>query len=283
MGTDPMEAILASMAAATGNAAPSSDAHSKTKAKKQRSDAAAGLKRAREAESSDDIWNPSVEQELADEWLAGGAAAAVPKVTPAAEIARQQTVRHLCARIRRAGEELGIAKLPNSAYETWQFSSKLTVAEADPLLPHAESDYSGLLEELVKAGATKGAARKVCKALTKEADRLLRKFRQQDVGSSQRRHVKVARVGGDEGYYHLTYGKAEVKLTAAHLAKLRDMFARRREDAGEQWTPRDEREFESALFCLLLRYDSLDGGGFQVDSGVAVGGGDAALTPTATL
>jgi hypothetical protein len=271
-----MEAILASMAAATGNAAPAAGVRRVDEPTDKPRAASSGLKRAREgdAEGDVDIWNPRVEQEVAGEWLtASASSASAAKVTPAAEIARQQTVRQLCVRIRRAGEELGIAKLPNAAYESWQLSARLTAGEADPLLPHAESDYGGLLEELVKAGAPNPAARKACKALAKEADRLLRKFRQLDAGGSQRRHVRLARDG--DGFSRVTYGKADVRLTDAHLAKLRTMFTRRREGGGdgssdgERLTPQDERDFQSALFCLLLRYDSLDGGGFQVSRGSA--------------
>lgn len=278
MGADPMEAILASMAVATGNAAPAAGARRVGEASDKPRAASAGLKRAREggAEADGDIWNPRVEQEVAREWLAAGSPSFLAaQVTPAAEIARQQAVRQLCARIRRAGEELGIAKLPNAAFESWQLSARLSAGEADaaadPLLPHAESDYGGLLEELVKAGAPKPAARRACKALAKEADRLLRKFRQHDAGGSLRRHVRLARDG--DGFSRLTYGKVEARLTDAHLGKLRAMFARRRggdgDGDGERLAPRDERDFQSALFCLLLRYDSLDGGGFQVSRGGA--------------
>ncbi|KAG7388046.1 mRNA (2'-O-methyladenosine-N(6)-)-methyltransferase [Phytophthora pseudosyringae] len=265
--TDPVEAILASMAAATGNASPPARA---APSQSQPTDAAAstsapaGKKREREPSSTppSGIWNPQEEMPLDAATLRRPEDARA--VSPAMEIARQQTVRALCNKIRRASEDLGIGKLPNSAYETWQFTSQLTVKELDPLLPHAGSDYSGLFEELRKAGATKSGATKKCKELTREAERMLRKFGQQDFVAGKKKKVHVAAVLED-GMRQLTYGHSTVKLSAGHFAKLREMYARKQGLGGDgsSMAPKDQRQFESALFCLLLRYDSLDGGGFQ--------------------
>lgn len=141
---DPLEAILASMAAATGNATAANSKLIKHKIKSPTAPPTVNKKRSRDAASGDDdssdaltylptatttttkttIWNPRVMHKLPPLRRPPP-----PHVTPAAEIARQQAVRALCAKIKRAGEQMGIAKLPNSTYETWQFTSKLTVAE----------------------------------------------------------------------------------------------------------------------------------------------------------
>lgn len=144
---DPLEAILASMAKATGNApVPAATADSLPKSsKKSDAKAANTKKRDREAKDSEEedtlhfpnadvggsgIWNARVMQKLSDSILQQREKAAKKYlITPPMEISRQQTVRMLCNRIKRASEEMGIAKLPNSTYETWQFTSKLTVAE----------------------------------------------------------------------------------------------------------------------------------------------------------
>lgn len=133
-----------------------------------------------------------------------------------------------------------------------------TIEQNDPLIPHAGSDYSGLLEELLKAGAPKPAATRKCKDLTKESERLLRKFVQQDF-SVGKKHVKVS--SGEE-MYQLTYGNSSVKLSKAHYKKLLDLYERH-QSVSVASRPQDKRAFENALFSLLLRYDSLDGGGFQ--------------------
>ncbi|KAF1335638.1 Phosphorylated ctd interacting factor 1, ww domain, partial [Globisporangium splendens] len=272
---DPLEAILASMARATGNAPVPTTAS--TASSKTSSTASQPKKRGRDASSGEkdvddddalmfpdhageaSIWNPRVMQKLSDATAQRSQKAASKHVvTPPMEIARQQTVRMLCNRIKRASEEMGIPKLPNSTYETWQFTSRLTVAENDPLIPHAGSDYTGLLEELLKAGASRSVAIRKCKELTKESERLLRKFVQQDF-SIGKKHVKTS-VG--EEMVQLTYGNSTVKLSSAHYKKLQDLYERHR-NVSVTSRPQEKRAFENALFSLLLRYDSLDGGGFQ--------------------
>lgn len=122
---DPLEAILAKMAKATGNAPMAmpteqdSDIKSAVSIKRERPDDEES-----KTTAISGIWNPNVMQELDYETPTKG-----PLVTPSMEIARQQIVRQLCNKIRRVSEEMGIAKLPNSTYETWQFTSKLTVSE----------------------------------------------------------------------------------------------------------------------------------------------------------
>ncbi|CAI5717487.1 unnamed protein product [Peronospora destructor] len=258
-----MEAILASMAAATGNASPLKEAEPVAAAVAISKSVSKKRDRGTLAPSSSSIWNPHEEMSLDSAALNKLIDAAKSRrVSPAMEIARQQIFRALCSRIRCASEDLGIGKLPNSVYETWQFTSQLTVKEHDPLIPHAESDYSGLFEELRKAGATKSGATKKCKELTRESERMLRKFGQQDFVAGKKK-VQVAVMEKDTR--HLTYGKSTVKLSAAHFAKLRELYARKRglDGDGTSMAPEDQHQFESALFCLLLRYDSLNGGGFQ--------------------
>ncbi|RLN59468.1 hypothetical protein BBJ29_003758 [Phytophthora kernoviae] len=255
------------MANATGNVSPTPATTSEYAAKSTVKPSRKKREREEETPSSSPpsgIWNPQVEMPLDSAVLRRlQEAAQSHTINPAMEITRQQTVRTLCNKIRKASEDLGIGKLPNSAYETWQFTSKLTVSEHDPLIPHAGSDYSGLFEELRKAGATKSGATKKCKELTRESERMLRKFSQQNFVAGKKKHVHVAIA--EDGMHQLTYGNSVVKLSAAHFAKLREMYARKQDFSGNgsSMVPKARREFESALFCLLLRYDSLDGGGFQ--------------------
>ncbi|TMW60419.1 hypothetical protein Poli38472_000461 [Pythium oligandrum] len=259
---DPLDAILASMAQKTGNVLKKPVAEKQVKAPSDAKDTAVA-KRKREEQDADEstgqgIWNPTAFQQLPDALLHKVAdRAAKMTVTPPKEIARQQIVRQLCQKIRRASEQMGINKLPNSTYETWQFTSRLTVAEVDPLIPHASSDYSGLFEELIKAGATRTGAKKKCQELTKEAEKQLRRFSQQNFDSGK----KKARVTQESDMMVLTYGQTSVKVGLQHYEKLRLLYKRRNQ--VELTKPQDQRAFEAAVFSLLLRYDTLDGGGFQ--------------------
>ncbi|DAZ95504.1 TPA: hypothetical protein N0F65_001843, partial [Lagenidium giganteum] len=261
---DDLDAILNSMAKASGNVLTEDTLSS---IEKTASTEAASKKRPRDETPvvkqapvpvDAKIWNPHHIQELSESVTKSiQTRASAYNITPAQEIARQQTVRLLCNKIKQAGEQLGVAKLPNSAYETWQFTSKLTVAENDPLIPHAGSDYSGLLEELVKAGANKKNAIAQCKVLTKEADKLLKKFSQQDFSVGKKK-VKVDR---SEDMVMLSYGNSTSKVSTDHFDKLKALYARHQ--GVDRWSPQHQRKFETAAFALALRYDSLDGGGFQ--------------------
>ncbi|KAJ0402082.1 hypothetical protein ATCC90586_000267 [Pythium insidiosum] len=258
---DPLDAILASMAAKTGNVLKpeASEEQPKTSSVKRKHDAVDEDVAATDANESTGIWNPKDWERLPQALLDDvEQRASSMTISPAMEIARQQVVRQLCQKIRRASEEMGINKLPNSVYETWQFTSRLTVAEVDPLIPHSSSDYSGLFEELVRAGATRTGAKKKCKELTKEAEKMLRRFKAQSYETSQKRRVKVSE---EEGMRVLTYGHCSVKLSVSHFTKLQRLYERQSQKRITR--PQDRHAFEAAVFSLLLRYDSLDGGGFQ--------------------
>lgn len=97
-----------------------------------------------------------------------------------------------------------------------------------------------------------------CKELTKDAERLLRKFMQQDFRNGR----KAVKRSQDDAMVQLTYGSSSVKLSHAHYRKLRDLYERH-QSVSTTSDPSALRAFELALFSLLLRYDSLDGGGFQ--------------------
>lgn len=144
---DPLDAILASMAKATGNAPSTAAASTATVSSKKKSAPVKTKKRQHEDSDDDEddgdtltfptaasddtaIWNAGVMQKLSEAVLQKRQKAAKQySLTPLMEISRQQTVRTLCSKIKRASEDMGIDKLPNSTYETWQFTSKLTVAE----------------------------------------------------------------------------------------------------------------------------------------------------------
>lgn len=147
---DPLDAILASMAKATGNTPSSASTPpaftASTIINKKKAAAPVRTKK-RQRDNSDDedgdtltfpsaatddtaIWNAGVMQKLSEAVLQKTHKTAKQySVAPPMEISRQQTVRTLCSKIKRASEDMGIDKLPNSTYETWQFTSKLTVAE----------------------------------------------------------------------------------------------------------------------------------------------------------
>jgi hypothetical protein len=97
--------------------------------------------------------------------------------------------------------------------------------------------------------------------MTKEAERISRKFHKQYAGTvASISKKKKTRVQKGEELYILCYGSTSVKVNPNHYEKLKILYAKqcKRMDKAMR-----ESDFENALFSLLLRYDSLDGGGFQ--------------------
>lgn len=263
---EPLAAIIASMAAATGNASPFEKTAPKTDDLADVNTACREKKRDREPKFTppSGIWNPQAKMPLSASALSKlEGAARTCTVNPAMEVVRQKMFLKMCNKIRRASEDLGIGKLSNSVYEIWQFTSQFMVKEQDPSIFHAECDNTRFFERLFcKAGATRSEAIKKCKELTRESERMLRKFGQQNfVVGKKKVQLRVI----NDGMRQLAYGHSTVKVSAEHFAKLHELYARKHglNGDGSSMALKDQRQFESALFCLLLRYDSLDGGGFQ--------------------
>ena len=96
--------------------------------KKASRDGPAGRKRTADDDTAEkmstDIWNPHESHVIASSTpteLRKKAGAATTIALPQ-EIARQQAIKALCHRIDSLCANAGLGKLPNSVYETWQFS-----------------------------------------------------------------------------------------------------------------------------------------------------------------
>ncbi|ETV78266.1 hypothetical protein H257_08434 [Aphanomyces astaci] len=250
---DDIDAILNSMAAKTGNVSAVKVAESIPASKS----ALKKRKHVLSASSPGDnsaIWNADVQIELRH--IGSSEHKVRPcnlqNVSPAYELHRQKCVLKLKAKLSAAVEQMGLPKLPNSAYETWQFCSKLAVPDGDPLIPHSDSDYAGLRDELVAIGANRHAANKTCRAMTQEAHRVGQSLLRLAHGGGKKR----ATIRPNEDHYLVSYGGTSLRLNRTHLDKLQTLFDRHHAEAATQ-------SFPDFLFCLLLRYESLDGGGFQ--------------------
>jgi hypothetical protein len=131
---DDLDAILNSMAKATGNIVTEASNEEKeistTNKKRQRNEEEKERIEKIEKDAPGQIWNPFTEEKLPSFLVNGinNKRTDSLEMHPSIEISRQQAVRTLCGRIRSLGEELGL-KLSNSAYETWQFTSKLIVQD----------------------------------------------------------------------------------------------------------------------------------------------------------
>ncbi|CAK4609507.1 unnamed protein product [Aphanomyces euteiches] len=247
---DAIDAILNSMAAKTGNvsSAVKEDAQQPTLSSRKR-----------KASSSDSglIWNKDVQ---VDPSLVTSSEHKVRPcklqlVFPSYELHRQKCVLQLKTKLNAAVERMGLPKLPNSAYETWQFCAKLAAPEGDPLIPHADSDYAGLRDELVAIGANRHAANKTCRAMTQEAHRVGQRLLREQSHKGGKKHATIK---PSDDHFIVSYGGTSLRINKLHLDKLETLYDRHHAAAGAKAI-----QFADMIFCILLRYESLDGGGFQ--------------------
>ncbi|KAG5177695.1 phosphorylated CTD interacting factor 1 WW domain-containing protein [Tribonema minus] len=225
-------------------------------------------------------WNKAV-------WNAGvckpedAIAAAMPdrvamQTTPQVECLRQQALTVLRARFAALTTELGV-RVKNDVFEKWQFGQKAreratdgALPGDDPLLPRGAFRDGTLVAALEAAGADGAQAHVAVRELGRAARAALQVFNKQlRTLPPSRRHATAARVDADT--YCVSYGRHRLRVNSAHYDKLRALHAahgsssaqRQRSSGSSGGGARAAAPFHDALFALLLRYESLAGGGFQ--------------------
>eukprot|EP00904_Undaria_pinnatifida_P005441 jgi/Undpi1/2026/HiC_scaffold_12.g05412.m1 len=207
-------------------------------------------------------------------------------VSPQEEVLRQQAVATVFSRFQVLGKELGI-RAKNEMFERWQFSQKLREGRGgDPILPAKAFFDPALDAELQELGVHKTQARNLCCELGRASKSSLKTLTRQlrvGVGSSSKRVVAKR---PDGSTYILQLGKNRLRMNSAHYEKMRELFRRTR---GYEESPASGRtpsgggsggggggsdgginhgsgwiaEFHDCLFACLMRYEALQGGGFQ--------------------
>ncbi|CAN0034104.1 unnamed protein product, partial [Discosporangium mesarthrocarpum] len=197
-------------------------------------------------------------------------------VSPYEETLRQQAVAYVFTRFQASeGKEIGI-KVKNEMFERWQqFSRKLKEGQGrDPIIPAKAFSDEGLHAELLGLGVGKAQAHNFCCELGHAAKVALQNL------SRQLRSPVVACKGVvakrvDESTYILQLGKNRLRLNSAHYTKMKQLFKSNGFAAGlgddigvvRRRNARQEedslRVFHNCLFACLMRYEALQGGGFQ--------------------
>ncbi|CAM9416480.1 unnamed protein product [Chrysoparadoxa australica] len=222
------------------------------------------------------IWNPHARADIDLEWTALRKGSGLSRgSSPQAELTRHQAISSIKARFKALCIEIG-QQLPSKHLENWIFAQKLKEgAGGDPLVPlvSASSVDASLLKELCSRGVKKGDARNVCRELNRAAISASKAMRKQLRSHTHAGKVVVKRdaLGQDKsgdvgGHCHgddlspllVTCGGHSLRINSAHYHKLRQLYG---EYSGNGSA--DTPGFHSALFSLLMRYESLQGGGFQ--------------------
>lgn len=204
------------------------------------------------------IWNPNVRIPLSKKVIKADLS---NPTTPSVELRRRQCIDKLKQYMKGLVETMGINELPNSAFESWLWhfhlhkTSRTAVHFCDPLLPTGEEDVSELWMAFREAGASERTSRKASMKLLTLSNRLTRSFQRESSGPGKK-NVQ-ATLKGDQ--YELWYKNTSISINSTHYDKLQILFQR----SCRRHLQLKSTEFHRFLFCLLIRYDALEGGGYQ--------------------
>jgi hypothetical protein len=248
--------------------------------------------------AASELWNPSVR------WSTGTPPPArVPTApSPHTEVLRQKAVRALHQRFKAMCNTHNTGwdePTTNQHFERWMLDSKAAdSSDADPLLPGGKAAAEGgLRRELFKVGLQRPAVQRFIASMEKGALKAIRTLtRLAAAGGSHKQTVRVgprlsaqqqpaAALGGSIGktpmyetgwdgkpMLSVRYGGSTICVNQCHWDKLAQML---RLQLGDRVVA-DEREralLDTRIFCLLLRYNALQGGGVH-------GGGFQAAIPS---
>jgi Phosphorylated CTD interacting factor 1 WW domain len=214
--------------------------------------------------NSHSIWNPHVSAGAAVAQSFEASAGAALPATPQLECLRQQALGTLRSRFSALGLELGI-KLKNETFEKWQFGQKLSeqgdaaLPGDDPLIPRGAFRDKALGTELKELGVQPQLAANAVNELeraAKSALQALHKLMRTQLAT--RKHATAKQLDADT--WSLAYGKHTVRINSAHYAKLQQLHSRHSSSSSSSSSA---QAFHDSLFACLLRYESLQGGGFQ--------------------
>ncbi len=257
-----------------------------------------------DAQASKELWNPSVRWNPPD-----GAAAVEPLRLPSArvELARQTAVRSLQARFKAQCTALNTGWSEpevNKHFECWMLDSSVrrgadSSGSTDPLLPAPKTagDDPGLRKQLFASARLQRKAvsrfmSDMQKAVTK-AHRTVAQLSAAGAGA-QKRSVRVSpatvpasdtqqweraheqrqqpMLGWDgKAMLQIRYGSTSVLINQCHWDKLAAMVRLELGEAAAK-EPAERDVFKERVLCLLVRYNSLQGGGVH-------GGGFQAAIP----
>ena len=243
------------------------------------------------AGAASELWNPAVR------WSTGAVAGVAGGRAPSAhtDVLRQKAVRALQARFKGLCEQLNTGWddfATNQNFERWLLDRKTAAPGGDPLLPSAKAaaDDPGLRKELfASARLQRRAVQRFMADLQKAVAKAHRTLAQLAGTGSQKRRVRVAPAAAPAAAAHepaaaprpalgwdgapmlqLKYGSSAALINQCHWDKLAAMHALELGQAAS--APAEKERFAERVFCLLVRYNALQGGGVH-------GGGFQAAVP----
>ena len=192
-------------------------------------------------------------------------------VSPDLEIARYEHLQKLRRLLTESCLKLGLDDLPSGLFEAFHFAwlARADMAvnrnEKDPLFPgvgsmSANEFCEGLRNELHRLGIRNKKALDIFESkiykICQQLSRTLGSFATKISGSVQKDPAVVQKSDlGDKGVAFF-YKGVTLRISHPHLSKLYELHRQNSANSNTAGLNVD-------IFCLLLRYKSLQGGGFQ--------------------
>jgi hypothetical protein len=136
--------------------------------------------------------------------------------------------------------------------ERWCLTEKLLEVGGDPLIPNPENDInSALFHELIRNKYSKSHANKICTELAKESRIYFEILKNFDKNENKNQEIQIEK---DSSKIYVKYDQKTIGLNIEHFEKLKKLYHENNEE---------KEKFDTRLFCLLARYETLGASGYQ--------------------
>eukprot|EP01134_Creolimax_fragrantissima_P000084 CFRG0084T1 len=229
-------------------------------------------------EASGEFWNPNPTPEVDTFTTAcdknGQPSCIYIPPNPLLEVARQKAVNGLQYQLESECRNNRI-RFNNVFFENWIFNCErnvMAMEEIDPVIPYAKGTSHGLIADLVSAGLQQNVAQAIATRMNQAAMQATERIFSQSKISNTRgayvelveteitgkkaREAQLERSGTDLRAYDLTYNNTTVRINKSHYDKLKrlyDLYAAKSERGNSDM-------LNCSIFCLLVRYHTLQGG-----------------------
>jgi hypothetical protein len=193
-----------------------------------------------------ELWNPVVQIDSAT-LRSTVDKGATEEPYPELEILRHECLRTLRTRYTKLCEKVGIEPPPDT-FERWQFRAVIENKGSDPLIPEGTSSDPDFIEMLTSAGASIENASALSDSMSRFATKITHTMSRRISRLGTSKKIKCSL---DGNMYKLKLGSTSLVITKQHYEKLQTLHRM----AGGGST----KEFLTHLFCILLRYHSLQG------------------------
>eukprot|EP01080_Neovahlkampfia_damariscottae_P011919 gene11919-5324_t len=173
--------------------------------------------------------------------------------TPQIAVKRMKEFEILKENFEYYCDKYNIKTIP-CAVERWCLTEKLLEDSGDPLIPNPESDInSALYHELLNRKCSREDAKEICSKLAKESRKSFEILKKYNKNEKKYQKIQIITLNSK---MKIKYHQIEYYLNFEHFEKLKSLYYDKEKDNEKEF-------FETRLFCLLARYNTLGAPGYQ--------------------